>query len=62
MLEQAKLKAFQIKQEHKDNAIEHVKKLLSLAYETLEINPTIENSHNFNYWGDVMDELYNLEP
>ncbi len=54
----AKLKAFQLSQKMGiESAIEHVKKLLSLAHETLEAEPTIENSHAFQYWGDVMDEL-----
>lgn len=54
----AKLKAFQLSQKMGlEQAKEHVKKLLSLAHETLEAEPTAQNSHNFNYWGDVMDEL-----
>lgn len=58
MLEKANLKAFQLLQKMGlEPAIEHVKKLLSLAHETLEAEPNAENSHAFNYWGDVMDEL-----
>ncbi len=58
MLEAANLKAFQLSQKMGlEPAIEQVKKLLSLAHETLEAEPNAENSHAFNYWGDVMDEL-----
>lgn len=61
MLE-AKLKANQLHESFGDGAIDHVKHILEISYKALQLEPSIENSHNFNFWGDVMDELYNLDP
>ena len=56
------LKAFQLAQKMGlEPAKEHVKTLLSLAHEPLEAEPNAENSHAFQYWGDVMDELNEME-
>jgi hypothetical protein len=58
MLELANLKAFQMAQKMGlQPAKDHVKKLVQIAHETLEEEPSIENSNVFNYWCKVEDEL-----
>ena len=34
-----------------------VKMILDIRYKSLQLDPTEANSHAFQYWGDVMDEL-----
>lgn len=58
----AKRKAIQLHESFGDGAIDHVKQMLEISHKALQLEPSAENSHNFNFWGDVMDELYNLEP
>lgn len=38
-----------------------VKMILNIRYEFLQLDPTEANSHAFQYWGDVMDELNEME-
>ncbi len=44
-----------------DMAKEKCKILITIYYKSLELNPTEANSHAFQYWGDVMDELNEME-
>ena len=58
MLEAANLKAFQMAQKMGlQPAKDHVKTLMQLAHETLESEPTVENTQIFNWWCAVSDEL-----
>jgi hypothetical protein len=37
------------------------KHLISVCHYLLQLDPTEANSHAFQYWGDVMDELNEME-
>ena len=59
---EAKQKAKEMVEEHGViTALNKCKEILSLAYMTLHVNPTEANSHAFQYWGDVMDELNEMD-
>ena len=59
---EAKLKAKEMVDEWGlDMAIIKCKCCLSLSHQLLEVNPTEANSHAFQYWGDVMDELNDIK-
>jgi hypothetical protein len=40
-----------------EKAKEQCKRFLYINYYSLQLDPTEANSHSFQYWGDVMDEL-----
>lgn len=42
-------------------AKEHTKKLIQIAHETLESEPTIENSNIVSYWNSVFEQLNKIE-
>ena len=55
-------KAFQMAQKMGlEPAKEHTKKLIQIAHETLESEPTIENSNIVSYWNSVFEQLNKIE-
>jgi hypothetical protein len=57
----AQLKAQQMLENHGlVESINRCKKILSVVYENLELDPSEANSSLFQFWGDVMDFLLTL--
>ena len=42
-------------------ALNKCKVMLDVQYKSLQLDPTEANSHAFQYWGDVMDELNEMD-
>jgi len=59
---EAKLKAKEmVDKDGLTTALNKCKVMLDIKYQLLELSPTEANSHAFQYWGDVMDELNEME-